>query len=76
MRVEALKVENGFLIPFTNWLANVQQDRILLDVEIVEKARLEEGYAILDNLVGFCASERADASVNHDAIIYGAEPGK
>lgn len=76
MRVEALKVENGFLIPFTNWLANTQQDRILLDVEIVEQARLEEGYSILDELVGFYASERADASVNHDAIIYGVEPSK
>ncbi len=76
MRVEALKVENGFLIPFTAWLAKIQQDKILLDVEVVEQARLEEGYAILDGLVGFCASERTDASVNHDAIIYGAEPSK
>ncbi len=76
MRVEALKVENGFLIPFKNWPARIQQDRIMLDVEIVELARLEEGYAMLDKLVGFCTSERADASVNHDAIIYGAEPSK
>lgn len=32
--------------------------------------KLEKGYAILDELVGFCESNRTDASVNHDVTIY------
>ena len=31
----------------------------------------KEGYAILDELVGFCESDRTDGSVNHDEAIYG-----
>ncbi len=33
--------------------------------------KVEEGYAILDELVGFCESDRTDGSVNHDEAIYG-----
>ena len=32
---------------------------------------IEKGYAILDELVGFCQSDRTDGSVNHDEAIYG-----
>lgn len=70
MKVEAIKIENGFLIPFNETLKKIKTDKILLDVEIIEENKLEEGYAILDELVGFCESNRKDASVNHDAIIY------
>jgi len=70
MKVEATKVENGFLIPFNETFEKIKCDKILLEVEILEPNRLEEGYAILDELVGFCESSRTDASVNHDAIIY------
>jgi hypothetical protein len=70
MKVEAIKVENGFLIPFNESLEQIKGDKILLEVEIIETEQLEEGYAILDKLVGFCESNQTDASVNHDAIIY------
>ena len=70
MKVEAIKVNNGFLIPFNETLEKIKQDKILLDVEILEQNKLEEGYAILDELVGFCESNRTDASVNHDVTIY------
>ena len=76
MKVEAIKVENGFLIPFDKSLEKIKQDKILLEVEIIEQDKLEEGYAILDELVGFCESRRTDASVNHDAIIYELESKK
>ncbi|MBI1923126.1 hypothetical protein HYR99_02635 [Candidatus Poribacteria bacterium] len=70
MKVEAIKVENGFLIPFNDMLEKIGKDKILLEVEILEPNQLEAGYAILDELVGFCESNRTDASVNHDAVIY------
>jgi len=70
MKVEAIKVENGFLIPFNETLKKIKVDKILLDIEIIGQNQLEEGYSILDELVGFCESNRTDASVNHDAIIY------
>ena len=70
MKVEAIKVENGFLIPFNEVLKKIKEDKILIEVEIIEQNKLEEGYAILDELVGFCESNQTDASVNHDAIIY------
>ncbi len=70
MKVEAIKVENGFLIPFNETLKKIKEDKILIEVEIIEQNKLEEGYAILDELIGFCESNQTDASVNHDAIIY------
>ena len=70
MKVEAIKVENGFLIPFNETLKKIKADKILLDIKIIGRNQLEEGYSILDELVGFCESNRTDASVNHDAIIY------
>lgn len=36
-----------------------------------EQNKVEEGYAILDELVGFCESDQTDGSVNHDEAIYG-----
>jgi len=70
MKIEAIKVEDGFLIPFNETLEKIKQDKILLEIEIIEPDKFEEGYAILDELVGFCESNRTDASVNHDTIIY------
>lgn len=35
-----------------------------------EKKRIEEGYAILDEMVGFCESDQIDGSINHDKGIY------
>lgn len=73
MKVEAIKVENGFLIPYNESFKKIKQDKILLEVEIIDQQKLEKGYAILDELVGCCESQRTDASVNHDAIIYELE---
>lgn len=73
MKVEAIKVKNGFLIPFNSWLASIKKEKILLEVAIIERDQLEEGYAILDELVGCYASERTDGSVNHDAVVYELE---
>ena len=70
MRVKAIKVTNGFLIPFNEFPKKIDENKILLDIEIIEQAKLEEGYSILDELVGFCESNRTDASINHDEIIY------
>jgi len=50
MKVEAIKVENGFLIPFNETLEKIKEDKILLEVEIIEPNKLEEGYTILDKL--------------------------
>ncbi len=70
MKVEAIKVTNGFLIPFNTILEKSDKNKIFLNIEIIEQAKLEEGYAILDELVGFCESDRTDASIKHDEIIY------
>ena len=37
-----------------------------INPEIIEKNKIEEGYAILDEMVGFCESDKTDGSVNHD----------
>ena len=73
MKVEAEKVENGFLIPFNDSLRNIKRKKVLLEIEIIEEDKLTDGYAILDDLVGCCESNKTDASVNHDAIIYDLE---
>ena len=39
-------------------------------VENVEGNRIQEGYAILDEMVGFVDSGATDGSVNHDDLIY------
>jgi hypothetical protein len=76
MKVEALKVETGFLIPFNKTFEKIKQEKILLAVEIVEPEKVDQGYAILDELVGFGESDRADASGKHDKIIGEADPNK
>lgn len=37
--------------------------------EIKKKDNIEEGYAILDEMVGFYESDKTDGSVNHDGVI-------
>jgi len=64
------------LIPFNQLSSKIKGDKVLLEVEIVEDVQLEEGYTILEELVGFCASSRTDASINHDAVIYELESKK
>ena len=69
MRVEAIKKKNGLFIPMTGPLREIHQEKILLDIEIVEPIR-DDAYEALDQLIGLCATNRTDASLNHDAIIY------
>ena len=45
-----------------------------LEPETIEQNKVEEGYAILDELIEFCESDRTDGSVNHDEAIYGLRP--
>ena len=42
-----------------------------IEPEAIKQNKVEEGYAILEELVGFCESDRTDGSVNHDEAIYG-----
>lgn len=41
-----------------------------IDPEIIKRNSIKEGYAILDEMVGFCKSDQTDGSINHDEVIY------
>ena len=41
-----------------------------IDLEIIKRNSVKEGYAILNEMVGFCESDQTDGSVNHDEVIY------
>ena len=69
MRVEAIIKKDGLFIPMSDSLRGINQEKILLDIEIVDPIR-DDGYEALDQLIGLCATKRTDASLNHDAIIY------
>jgi hypothetical protein len=68
MKVEAIKVENGFLIPMTEAFKRIRNDRILLEIEILDSCEAED-YAALDGLIGMCETKRTDASVNQDESL-------
>jgi hypothetical protein len=70
MRIEAVKVAEGFLIPLREGFQNITQERILLEVEIIDPAQVEAGYAALDQLVGLCETGDTAASVEHDQRVY------
>ena len=36
-----------------------------------QKDKAEEGYAVLDEMIGLAKSDQIDGSVNHDEVIYG-----
>jgi hypothetical protein len=72
MRVEAIKKKDGLFIPMSDSLREINQEKILLDIEIVDPMR-DDAYEALDQLIGLCATGRTDASLNHDAIIYRAK---
>ena len=65
LRVEALRIENGFFIPMIEQLKKIQQEKILSDIEIVDSFE-NDPYAPFDKLIGLCQSNISDASVNHD----------
>lgn len=81
MRVEATKVADGFLIPFTEGLRDISHEKIVLDIELVELVELiepapeEPDYAALDQLVGLCEAGDTNASLEHDRRIYRRQNG-
>lgn len=70
MRVEAIKREDGLYLPMTDLFKTITQNKIWLNVEIIEPSQEIDGYAVLDQILGFCNTEQEDASVNHDRVIY------
>ena len=70
MRVEATKVADGFLIPFTEGLQDLPNEKIVLDIELVEPPSEEPDYTALDQLVGLCETGDTNASIEHDRRIY------
>ena len=51
-----------------------QWKQYLTEVDTVENDKIGEGYAILDELVGFVESDSTDGAVNHDSLIYDLQP--
>ena len=70
MRVQAIKVAGGFLIPFDAGLRDIPYEKILLDIERIEPPPEEEDYAALDQLAGLYNTGDTTASVEHDQRIY------
>jgi len=62
--------KNGFLIPLTDELKKIKKDKVLLEIEILDRASAPKDYSALDELVGLCETKVSDASINHDKIIY------
>ncbi len=70
MRVEAIKVAEGFLIPFGNGFPDLPHEKIVMDISIVEPLPPEADYSALDQMVGICDTKIASASIRHDERIY------
>ncbi|MCK5328281.1 MAG: hypothetical protein KAJ05_05260 [Candidatus Latescibacteria bacterium] len=62
--------ENGMVTLLEN-IPIKERARVVVMFVAVEKPEMD--YSAMDEIIGFCASERTDASVNHDAIIYELE---
>ena len=70
MRVEAIKVPEGFLIPFENGFPDLPHEKITIDIEILDPLPPGTDYSALDQLVGLCGTKDATASIQHDERIY------
>ena len=70
MRVKAIKVEQGILIPYQEGLTDVQNGQLFLDIELVDAPLRDDDYKALDDLVGLCETGDATASIEHDKRIY------
>ena len=70
MRVKAVKVDKGILIPYQDGLKSIETERLILDIELVDAVTDEADYAALDEIVGLCETGDPKASVNHDSRIY------
>jgi hypothetical protein len=70
MKVEAIKIDEGLLIPMSDEFKDLKQDKVLLEIEILEPLQVVD-YSALDQLIGLCETNHTDASLDHDAHIYG-----
>ena len=70
MRVKAIKVNKGILIPYQEGLKDVPSDQLVLDIELVDDAPEDSDYDALDEIVGLCETGDSEASVEHDQRIY------
>ncbi|MEW5766151.1 MAG: hypothetical protein AB1797_00790 [bacterium] len=70
MKVEAIKQEDGLYIPMIDIVKTMPQQKIWVDIEVIEPPEETDGYALLDQIIGLCHTDREDASVNHDKILY------
>ena len=64
----ALLCESGPVDGFFDYVKDIWKE-YWPEIEKNEKDNIEEGYAILDEMVGFAKSDRTDGSVNHDGVI-------
>ena len=69
-----LKCEGIYENGIVTLLENVPiKKKTRVEVVFITEEEPEIDYSAMDELIGFCESERTDASVNHDAIIYELE---
>ncbi|MEW6619997.1 MAG: hypothetical protein AB1422_11790 [bacterium] len=70
MQVEAIKREDGLYIPMIDIVKTMPQQKIWVDIEVIEPTEETDGYALLDQMIGLCHTNQEDASVNHNKILY------
>ena len=64
----ALLCESGPVDGFFDYVKEIWK-KYLPETKKNKKDNIEEAYAILDEMVGFCESDKTDGSVNHDGVI-------
>ncbi len=72
MRVEALRTENGFFIPINEELRNVRQDRIILEIKIINNENESCGLSETDNFYGIFETKDRDwvKQITEDKDVY------
>jgi hypothetical protein len=75
MRVEAIRRDEGILIPFVEGFANIKGDHVLLDIEMASEPSGDD-YSDLESIIGMCSTGHKDGSMRHDEVIYRKEDAK
>ena len=65
----ALLCESGPVDGFFDYVKEIWKE-YLPETKKNKKDNIEETYAILDEMVGFCESDKTDGSVNHDGVMW------
>ena len=52
MRVEAIRREDGVYIPMLDIFKTITQQKIWVDIEVIEADEETDGYALLDQMIG------------------------